>query len=176
MLGLLVVRFFYLMVIQINLVNVVFQTLKILFTSFLVLIRLKILILMIIIQIILMMMEFMRQIAWLELFMLVRKVAIMKQVFQMKIILGYGDGYCWWLQNKSAGWKIIYYGKSEIIHYKGASSKKQKSKLIYEFYRAMYLFYNKHYDKKYSFFTRLSVYLGIIFLLTIKLLLNAFKK
>lgn len=109
-------------------------------------------------------------------FMLVRKVAINEVGLLDEDYFMYGEDIDWCYRIKSAGWKIIYYGKSEIIHYKGASSKKQKSKLIYEFYRAMYLFYNKHYDKKYSFFTRLSVYLGIIFLLTIKLLLNAFKK
>ena len=109
-------------------------------------------------------------------FMLVRKVAINEVGLLDEDYFMYGEDIDWCYRIKSAGWKIIYYGKSEIIHYKGASSKKQKSKLIYEFYRAMYLFYNKNYDKKYSFFTRLLVYLGIIFLLTIKLFLNVFKK
>jgi len=88
----------------------------------------------------------------------------------------YGEDIDWCYRIKKAGWKIVYYGKVEIIHYKGSSSKKQKSKLIYEFYRAMYLFYNKHYKEEYSFITRFFVYLGIGILLIAKLFLNIFKK
>ena len=72
-------------------------------------------------------------------------------------------------------WKIVYFGKSKIIHYKGASSKKQKSKLIYEFYRAMYVYYKKHLAKTNSFFINGLVYVGITILCILKLFLNLFK-
>lgn len=108
-------------------------------------------------------------------FMLVRKEIIDQIGFLDEDYFMYGEDIDWCYRIKEAGWKIIYYGAVEIIHHKGSSSKKQKSKLIYEFYRAMYLFYNKHYKEKYSFLTRLVVYMGIVFLLLIKLFLNLFK-
>jgi len=92
----------------------------------------------------------------------------------------YGEDIDWCYRIKQAGWRIIYFGEAEIIHYKGASSenkttKKRNPKLIYEFYRAMYLFYKKHYTEKYSFFLNIAVYIGIFVLLFYKLVLNAFK-
>ncbi|MCL2687693.1 MAG: glycosyltransferase family 2 protein [Methanobrevibacter sp.] len=109
-------------------------------------------------------------------FMLVRKETISQIGLLDEDYFMYGEDIDWCYRIKKAGWKIIYYGKAEIIHYKGSSSKKQKSKLIYEFYRAMYLFYNKHYKEEYSLITRFFVYLGIGILLMIKLVLNVFKK
>lgn len=109
-------------------------------------------------------------------FMLVRKETINKIGLLDEDYFMYGEDIDWCYRIKEAGWKVIYYGAVEIIHHKGSSSKKQKSKLIYEFYRAMYLFYNKHYKEKYSFLTRLMVYMGIVFLLLVKLFLNLFKK
>ena len=109
-------------------------------------------------------------------FMLLRKETINQIGLLDEDYFMYGEDIDLCYKIKKAGWKVVYYGKSEIIHYKGASSKKQKSKLIYEFHRAMYLFYNKHYKNEYSFFTRLLVYLGILFLLLIKLFLNIFKR
>lgn len=88
----------------------------------------------------------------------------------------YGEDIDLCYRIKQAGWKIIYYGKSEILHYKGASSKKQKSKLIYEFYRAMYIYYKKHQWDDNSIFLNLSVVIGICLLCVFKLFLNLFKR
>ena len=77
---------------------------------------------------------------------------------------------------KQAGWKIVYYGTSKITHFKGASSKKQKSKLIYEFYRAMYIYYKKHHANESSAIVNIVVYIGISLLCLVKLFLNIFKK
>lgn len=109
-------------------------------------------------------------------FMLVRKKTINQIGLLDEDYFMYGEDIDWCYRIKKAEWKIIYYGKVEIIHYKGSSSKKQKSKLIYEFYRAMYLFYSKHYTNKYSLLTKIVMYLGIFLLLIIKLFLNIFKK
>lgn len=87
----------------------------------------------------------------------------------------YGEDIDLCYRIKKAGWKIVYFGKSKIIHYKGASSKKQKSKLIYEFYRAMYIYYKKHLAKINPFFINGLVYLGIAILCILKLFLNLFK-
>ena len=73
---------------------------------------------------------------------------------------------------KENGWKIKYYGEAEIIHYKGASSKKQKSRLLYEFYNSMQIFYNKHYQKEYPWIINIVTYTGIWTMYRLKLILN----
>ena len=88
----------------------------------------------------------------------------------------YGEDIDLCYRIKQDEWKIIYYGKSCITHFKGASSKKQKSKLIYEFYRAMYIYYKKHHANETFFLVNIFVYLGIIILCILKLLTNLFKK
>jgi GT2 family glycosyltransferase len=88
----------------------------------------------------------------------------------------YGEDIDLCYRIKKAGWKIIYYGESKITHLKGASSKKQKSKLIYEFYRAMYIYYKKHHADESSFIVNIVVYLGIAVLCILKLFFNIFKK
>ena len=108
--------------------------------------------------------------------MLIRKEAIESVGLLDESFFMYGEDidYCYRIKND--GWKIVYYGKAEIIHYKGASSKKQKYKLIYEFHRAMYIFYKKHYAQIYNTLLNILVYIGILIQLIIKLLLNIFKK
>ncbi len=88
----------------------------------------------------------------------------------------YGEDIDLCYRIKKAGWKIIYYGKDKITHFKGASSKKQRPKLIYEFYRAMYIYYKKHHSHESNFLVNIIVYFGIFLLCIIKLFLNIFKK
>ena len=88
----------------------------------------------------------------------------------------YGEDIDLCYRIKQDNWKIVYYGKAIITHFKGASSKKQKFKLIYEFYRAMYIYYKKHLSNTTSFIISLIVYLGIAILCILKLILNFFKK
>ena len=109
-------------------------------------------------------------------FMLVRKETINQIGLLDEDYFMYGEDIDWCYRIKEAGWKIVYYGEAEIIHYKGSSSKKQKSKLIYEFHKSMYVFYKKHYKKKYNPILNFIVYLGIVVQLMIKLFLNIFKK
>ena len=109
-------------------------------------------------------------------FMFIRKEALDEVGFLDETFFMYGEDIDLCFRIKGAGWKIIYYGKSEITHLKGASSKKQKSKLIYEFYRAMYIYYKKHHANESSFIVNIIVYLGIFVLCILKLFLNIFKK
>lgn len=98
----------------------------------------------------------------------------------------YGEDIDWCYRIKESGWRIIYFGEAEIIHYKGGTSKgvsskdltnkKKNPKLIYHFYKSMKIFYKKHYTKKYSLFTNVIVYIGIYLLLIFKLVSNFFKK
>lgn len=109
-------------------------------------------------------------------FMFIRKDALDDVGFLDETFFMYGEDIDLCFRIKEAGWKIIYYGKSKITHFKGASSKKQKSKLIYEFYRAMYIYYKKHHANESSFIVNIVVYFGIFVLLVLKLFLNIFKK
>ena len=108
-------------------------------------------------------------------FMMVRREVIDEVGLLDENFFMYGEDIDWCYRIKKAGWKIVYYPEAQIIHYKGGSSDKKNPKLIYEFYRSMYLFYNKHYKAKYSFITTLLVYAGIGIILTLKLLLNFLK-
>ncbi|OWT33405.1 glycosyl transferase family 2 [Methanobrevibacter sp. 87.7] len=98
------------------------------------------------------------------------KIAYLDEDFFM-----YGEDIDLCYRIKEAGYKIIYYGKTSITHFKGSSSKKQKSKLVYEFYRAMYIFYHKHYTKKYNPLLNFIIYIGIAILCLVKLIINVFK-
>ena len=98
----------------------------------------------------------------------IREVGLLDEQFFM-----YGEDIDWCFRIKAANWKVIYFSDAKIIHYKGASySKKQNKKLTYEFYRAMYIFYNKHYKEGYPWITTLATYLGIWGICGLKLFKN----
>ena len=109
-------------------------------------------------------------------FMFMRKEALDVAGLLDETFFMYGEDIDLCYRIKKSGWKIVYYGKSKITHLKGASSKKQKSKLIYEFYRAMYIYYKKHHAKESLFIVNWAVYFGIALLCLLKLFLNLFKK
>jgi GT2 family glycosyltransferase len=108
-------------------------------------------------------------------FMLIRNevidlVGLLDETFFM-----YGEDIDYCYRIKENGLKIKYYGEAEIIHYKGASSKKQKSKLLYEFYNSMQIFYNKHYQDKYPWIITIVTYTGIWTMYGLKLVINQIK-
>jgi GT2 family glycosyltransferase len=95
-------------------------------------------------------------------FMLVRSKAIQEVGLLDETFFMYGEDIDWCYRIKSANWKVVYYSDAKIIHYKGSSfSKKQNTRLTYEFYRAMYIFYNKHYKEGYPWITTAATYAGI---------------
>jgi len=108
-------------------------------------------------------------------FMMVRRDTIEQVGFLDEDFFMYGEDIDWCYRIKRAGWKVVYYPNTKIIHYKGGSSKKKNAKLIYEFHRAMYLFYKKHYKEKYSRIITYIVYIGIFTKMIISILINLFK-
>ncbi|QIB27576.1 glycosyltransferase family 2 protein [Caloranaerobacter azorensis] len=108
-------------------------------------------------------------------FMMVRREVIEEVGLLDENFFMYGEDIDWCYRIKKSGWKIVYYPKTKIIHYKGGSSKKKNPKIIYEFYRAMYLFFEKHYKNKYSKLTKYIVYLGIWTKMILSLVTNLFK-
>lgn len=108
-------------------------------------------------------------------FMFIRKQALDDAGLLDETFFMYGEDIDLCYRIKHSGWKIVYYGKSSITHLKGASSKKQKNKLIYEFYHAMYIYYKKHHANESSIIVNMVVYIGMAVLCIIKLFLNLFK-
>jgi GT2 family glycosyltransferase len=105
-------------------------------------------------------------------FMLLRSEVLNQVGFLDEAFFMYGEDIDYCYRIKENRWKIYYYGEAEIIHYKGASSKKIESKLIYEFYNSMQIFYNKHYRKKYPRIITIITITGIWILYRLKLIRN----
>jgi N-acetylglucosaminyl-diphospho-decaprenol L-rhamnosyltransferase len=57
----------------------------------------------------------------------------------------YGEDLDWAYRIKARGWQIFYDPAVRALHQKGATSARQSGRMIIEFYRAMYLFHQKHY-------------------------------
>lgn len=87
----------------------------------------------------------------------------------------YGEDIDWCYRTKQAGLDVFYYSDVSIIHHKRASSKQKKVKTIYEFHRAMFIFYKKHYKDKHWFIINFIVYAAIAMKLILVLIINMFK-
>lgn len=73
----------------------------------------------------------------------------------------YGEDIDLCFRIKEAGYGILYYPKERIIHYKGGSSKRRRHKVIFDFHEAMWIFYKKHYIKRYNILVTALVGVGI---------------
>lgn len=73
----------------------------------------------------------------------------------------YGEDLDWAYRAKEKGWKVWYYASVTVYHVKRAASKQSK-KAQSEFYRAMLLFYRKHFEKQTSRPVHYLVLLGIL--------------
>jgi GT2 family glycosyltransferase len=104
-------------------------------------------------------------------FMLMPKTVLDKLSGLDEDFFMYGEDIDLCYRIKEAGYKILYYPIAEIIHYKGGSSKKRRTKVIYDFHNSMWIFYKKHYYKHHNLFVSILVYFSIWF----KYLLEIFK-
>ena len=77
-------------------------------------------------------------------YMLVRSQAIHENGMLDEQFWMYGEDLDWAKRIKDAGWKVIYNPNILALHVKRASSSQSKKAQI-EFYRAMLIFYYKHY-------------------------------
>jgi hypothetical protein len=73
----------------------------------------------------------------------------------------YGEELDWCVRTKKIGWKVMYYPRAEIIHYKGECSKFNHRKAAIEFYRSMYLFHKKHFAVDCNPIINFVIYTGI---------------
>ena len=101
----------------------------------------------------------------------IEQVGILDEDFIM-----YGDDLDWCYRIKQAGWKVFYVPDYQIVHFGGQSSRNLSRKCIVLFYRAMKIFYRKHYALKHSFVVNYLVYAGIYLKAFIALCINFFRK
>jgi GT2 family glycosyltransferase len=73
----------------------------------------------------------------------------------------YGEDLDLCRRMRDAGYTIWYYPKTMSYHFKGQSSKKTPQRSLHAFHDAMWIYYKKHYYKKYNALMNGLVYLGI---------------
>jgi len=77
-------------------------------------------------------------------FMLVRGEAIAQAGLLDETFWMYGEDLDWAYRIKQRGWKVVYYPAVTVLHLKRSSSA-GSARAQYEFQRAMWVFYRKHY-------------------------------
>jgi len=82
-------------------------------------------------------------------FMMVKKEVIENVGLLDESYFLYGEDLDWCFRIKKAGYKIIYYPETSIIHFKGESSKKAVYEPLKAFYKAMIIFTETHFKGKY---------------------------
>lgn len=74
----------------------------------------------------------------------------------------YGEDLDLCMRVKKYGKKIIYFPKVTVTHLKGQSGLTTKSKIVlYHFYNAMIIFYDKHYKSSYNWLVTRLIYLAV---------------
>jgi GT2 family glycosyltransferase len=107
-------------------------------------------------------------------FMLVRREAGKKVSWWDEDYFFYGEDLDFCFMLKQNGWKVYYVPEVSILHYKGVSggikkiskevttaNRETRKKAQTERFKAMRIFYRKHYENKYPFIVTKLVYLGI---------------
>lgn len=105
-------------------------------------------------------------------FMLVRREAIDQVGMLDETFFMYGEDIDWCYRIQQAGWINYYYPKTKITHYKKASSRNKPYKITYEFHRAIYVLYNKHFRKQYPWWVNGLMYTGMTAKLSAAMLIN----
>ena len=92
-------------------------------------------------------------------FMMVRREAYEQVGGLDEDFFMYGEDLDWCYRIQRAGWKNYYVHSTQIIHYKGESTKRSSLNEIRTFYQAMHLFVQKHLSGSvlFSFLLRLAI-------------------
>jgi GT2 family glycosyltransferase len=78
-------------------------------------------------------------------FMLLRREAVVQVGLLDERFFMYGEDLDWAYRMKERGWRIRYNPLVTVVHYKGESSRQASRQATVAFFRAMHLFYAKHY-------------------------------
>jgi len=74
----------------------------------------------------------------------VRRIGLLDERFFM-----YGEDLDWCMRTRQAGWTVRYEPGIVVQHQHGAASRKRALRTTFHFFRAMDLFYRKHYIREY---------------------------
>ena len=95
-------------------------------------------------------------------FMMIRKKVIDEIGALDETFFMYGEDIDISYRITKAGYNNYYFSESNIIHYKGESTKKSSINYVFVFYKAMIIFAKKHFSKKhiktFSFLIKLAIY------------------
>lgn len=95
-------------------------------------------------------------------FMLMRKTALDKVGLLDEAFFMYGEDIDLSYRIQKGGYKNFYFPETQIIHYKGESTKKSSVNYVFVFYKAMVIFAKKHFSEKnaslFSFLIHLAIY------------------
>ena len=94
--------------------------------------------------------------------MMVRKKAMDQVGLLDEAYFFYGEDLDWCFRMREAGWKIFYVPQTEIIHFKGESSRAEQMRFRYRFYEAMAIFVRKHMQQRYRFFPLWLLHVAIV--------------
>jgi GT2 family glycosyltransferase len=81
--------------------------------------------------------------------MLARKVVLDRVGLLDERFFMYGEDLDWCMRARQAGWTVRYEPDIVVQHQHGAASRKRALRTTYHFFRAMDLFYRKHYVHRY---------------------------
>lgn len=87
----------------------------------------------------------------------VRSIGLLDETFFM-----YGEDLDWAFRIKSAGWRVVYHPQVVVQHVKRAASR-QSQRAQFEFWRAMLLFYRKHYRRNTPLWLHSIIMMGLLF-------------
>ncbi|MEM1093111.1 MAG: glycosyltransferase family 2 protein, partial [Bacteroidota bacterium] len=88
----------------------------------------------------------------------------------------YGEDLDWCYRIQQAGWRIYYTPSTQIIHYKGESTKKGELRYVRLFYGAMLLFARKHFRGQYALVFEWLLQLSIVARAALTLIMNALQR
>jgi GT2 family glycosyltransferase len=108
-------------------------------------------------------------------FMLVRVAAIDDAGLLDSEFFMYGEDLDWSYRIKAHGWRVFYCPAARVRHLKGATARRQSYRMIYEFYRAMWLFHRKHYAARTPFLLNSLIAAGIVLRGTLAVGINALR-
>ncbi|MCG8605439.1 glycosyltransferase family 2 protein, partial [bacterium] len=84
-------------------------------------------------------------------FMMIRREVLENVGYLDEAFFLYGEDLDWCYRIREKGWRVKYFPGTQIIHFKGESSKHAQFDYLKVFYRAMSLFVQKQFKAKYLF-------------------------
>ena len=107
-------------------------------------------------------------------FMMIKKEVLEKVGLLDEAFFMYGEDIDLSYRIKKAGYENYYFSQTNIIHYKGESTKKSSINYVFVFYRAMVIFAEKHFSKQnvktFSNLINIAIYLRASIALTQRIL------